>query len=273
MFTALHRLGPVPDGDPGPQSASPPPVWSAGARVPLFLSAFAPRNTRIGMAPTGPGRRMSRVPAPPNNAPRTHGATWRLLASHAVFTFLHARPGLWPWPPGIRAPCGRREEFPMAGLPSSTTTSSSYEDVIVGARQFFGAGDWRATDQTARTAGLRGRPHITWCMLLLMTLGFLAFVVPGVGLHLIHISKTHWFTSIIVAATPIRGGTDLRRRRPWPSCSRAGLSDSPARSHGLQRDAPWTSTCRWPTASCWQRHAPGRQRCGRRTQTWPALLA
>jgi hypothetical protein len=97
----------------------------------------------------------------------------------------------------------------MTELAASTTTSSSYEDVIVGAMQFFGAEDWRATDQTARTVILRGRPRIPWYMLLLMTMGFLAFVVPGVALYLLHIRKTYWFTSIVVTATPIRGGTDV----------------------------------------------------------------
>ncbi len=97
----------------------------------------------------------------------------------------------------------------MAELAASTTTSSSYEDVIVGAMQFFGAEDWRATDQTARTVVLRGRPRIPWYLLLLMTLGFLAFVVPGVALYMLHIRKTYWFTSIIVMATPIPGGTDV----------------------------------------------------------------
>ncbi len=97
----------------------------------------------------------------------------------------------------------------MAELSANTTTSSSYEDVIVGAMQFFGAEDWRATDQTARTVVLRGRPHIPWYMLLLMTLGFLAFVVPGVALYLLHIRKTYWFTSVVVTATPIKGGTEV----------------------------------------------------------------
>ena len=69
----------------------------------------------------------------------------------------------------------------MAGLPSSTAISSSYEDVMAGAIQFPGADDGRATNQTVRTVVLRGRPHITWCGLLLMTLRFLALVVPGVG--------------------------------------------------------------------------------------------
>ncbi len=97
----------------------------------------------------------------------------------------------------------------MAELAASTKTSDGYEDVIVGAMQFFGAEDWRATDQTARTVVLRGRPRIPWYMLLLMTLGFLAFVIPGVALYLVHIRKAYWFTNIVVSAAPVKGGTDV----------------------------------------------------------------
>ena len=97
----------------------------------------------------------------------------------------------------------------MAELAASTRTSHGYEDVIVGAMQFFGAEDWRATEQTARTVILRGRPRIPWYLLLLMTLGFLAFVIPGVALYLLHIRKTYWFTNIVVTATPVRGGTEV----------------------------------------------------------------
>lgn len=75
--------------------------------------------------------------------------------------------------------------------------------------QFFGAEDWRTTEQTARTVVLRGRPRIPWYMLLLMTMGFLAFVVPGVALYLLHIRKTYWFTNIVVTATPVKGGTEV----------------------------------------------------------------
>jgi hypothetical protein len=96
----------------------------------------------------------------------------------------------------------------MAELAASTMTSSRYEDVIVGAMQFFGAEDWRATDHTAGTVVLHGRPRIPWYMLL-MTLGFLAFVAPGVALYLLHARKAYWFASIVVTATPIKGGTDV----------------------------------------------------------------
>jgi hypothetical protein len=97
----------------------------------------------------------------------------------------------------------------MSELATTAKTRHSYEDVIVGAMEFFGAEDWRATDMTARTVVLRGRPRIPWYLLLLLTLGFLAFVVPGVALYLLHIRKTYWFTSIIVTAAPITGGTDV----------------------------------------------------------------
>lgn len=97
----------------------------------------------------------------------------------------------------------------MMELAASKKTRSSYEDVIVGAMEFFGAEDWRATDMTARTVVLRGRPPIPWYMLLLMTLGFLAFVVPGVVLYLLQVRKRYWFTSVVVTATPIAGGTEV----------------------------------------------------------------
>jgi hypothetical protein len=97
----------------------------------------------------------------------------------------------------------------VADLVTSTKTSHGYEDVIVGALQFFGAENWRETEMTARRVAFRGRPEIPWYLLLLMTLGFLAFVVPGVALYMLHIRKTYWFTSIVVSATPVKGGTEV----------------------------------------------------------------
>lgn len=97
----------------------------------------------------------------------------------------------------------------MAELAAEKKTRSCYEDVIVGAMEFFGAEDWRVTDMTARTIILRGRPRIPWHVLVLMTLGFLAFVIPGVALYMRHVRKTYRPTSIFVSATPIPGGTDV----------------------------------------------------------------
>ena len=105
----------------------------------------------------------------------------------------------------------------MPELSATAKTSHSYEDVIVGAMQFFGAEDWRAMDQTARTVVFRGRPRLPWYMLLLMTMGFLAFVLPGVALYMLHIRKTYWFTNIVVSATPIRGGTEVVIQYPQPA--------------------------------------------------------
>ena len=64
----------------------------------------------------------------------------------------------------------------MADLVTSTKTSHGCEDVIVGALQFFAAEDWRQTEQSARKVTFLGRPEIPWYLLLLMTLGFAAFV-------------------------------------------------------------------------------------------------
>ena len=109
----------------------------------------------------------------------------------------------------------------MAYQEASTRTSHGYEDVIVGAMQFFGAEDWRYTDQSARKVVFRGRPRIPWYMLGLMTAGFLALVVPGVALYLLHIRNTYRFSDIVVTATPVKGGTEVVVRYPAPASALA----------------------------------------------------
>jgi hypothetical protein len=108
----------------------------------------------------------------------------------------------------------------VAELAASTRTSYGYEDVIVGAMQFFAAEEWRQTDQSARQVTFRGRPGIPWYLLLLMTLGFLALVIPGMALYLLHIRKTYWFTSIVVTATPVKGGTNVVIEYGSPAAAR-----------------------------------------------------
>ena len=109
----------------------------------------------------------------------------------------------------------------MADLVTSRKTSHGYEDVIVGALQFFAAEDWRQTEQSARKVTFRGRPEIPWYLLLLMAAGLLAFVVPGVALYMLHIRKTYWFTNIVVTATPVKGGTEVEIQYPAPAAKLA----------------------------------------------------
>jgi hypothetical protein len=105
----------------------------------------------------------------------------------------------------------------VADLVTRRKTSHGYEDLIVGALQFFTAENWRQTEQSARRVTFRGRPEIPWYLLLLMGAGLLALVVPGVALYMLHIRKTYWFTNIVVTATPVRGGTEVEIQYPAPA--------------------------------------------------------
>ncbi len=109
----------------------------------------------------------------------------------------------------------------MEYLVATRQTLHSYEDVLVGAMQFFSAEDWRQTDQSARKVTFRGRPRIPWYLLLLMTIGFLALVVPGLALYFLHIRKTYRFSDIVVTATPVRSGTEVVVRYPAPASALA----------------------------------------------------
>jgi hypothetical protein len=109
----------------------------------------------------------------------------------------------------------------MAYQEASKKTTHGYEDVIVGAMKFFTAEDWRYTDRSARKVIFRGRPRIPWYMLALMTAGFLALVVPGVALYILHIRKTYRFSDIVVTATPVRGGAEVVVRYPAPASALA----------------------------------------------------
>ena len=105
----------------------------------------------------------------------------------------------------------------MAYQEATKKTSHRYEDVIVGAMNYFTAEDWRYTDQSARKVIFRGRPCIPCYMLALMTAGFLALVVPGVALYFLHIRKTYRFSDIVVTVQPVRDGTEVVVRYPVPA--------------------------------------------------------
>ena len=109
----------------------------------------------------------------------------------------------------------------MAYQEASKKTSHGCEDVIVGAMKYFAAEDWRYTDQSAWKVIFRGRPRIPWCVLALMTAGFLALVVPGVALYFLHIRKTYRFSDIVVTAIPVKGGTEVVVRYPAPASALA----------------------------------------------------
>lgn len=97
----------------------------------------------------------------------------------------------------------------MTPVTSNSRTARCYEDVIVGAMKFFTGEKWRYTTQTARMVTFRGKPRMPWYVSLLMLAGFLAFVVPGLFLYVLHVRKSYQFTTIVVTTTPVRGGTEV----------------------------------------------------------------
>jgi hypothetical protein len=102
----------------------------------------------------------------------------------------------------------------MTPVISNSRTTYCYEDVIVGAMRFFTAEKWRYTTQTARMVAFRGKPRMPWYVVLFVTAGILAFVVPGLVLYMLHVRKNYQFTNIVVTTTPVRGGTEVLIQYP-----------------------------------------------------------
>jgi hypothetical protein len=96
-------------------------------------------------------------------------------------------------------------EFPLRWLPdwmsalirddstatrvATKETTQGYEDVIVGAQRLFTTAGWRITDQSARTTMFVGRPRIPF--------------------YRRRILKRYPFSTIVVSATAIPGGTHV----------------------------------------------------------------
>jgi hypothetical protein len=78
---------------------------------------------------------------------------------------------------------------PMANGVASRKTTLGYEDVIVGAQRLFSKEGWRITDQSARTTTFVGRPRIPF--------------------YRRRILKRSGFSTIVVSATPVPGGTHV----------------------------------------------------------------
>ena len=105
----------------------------------------------------------------------------------------------------------------MGSVVASKKTSDGYEDVIVGALNFFATEGWRPTGQSARTATFFGRPEVPWRDVALTAAGYLAFVVPGVFLHHRKIRERYGYSNIVVSATPVKGGTEVTVEYPPPA--------------------------------------------------------
>lgn len=97
----------------------------------------------------------------------------------------------------------------MADLVATRRTTLSPEDVVVRGVQYFSTGKWRATSQSGRSATFQGMPPIPWGLMLLVILGFMACVVPGIVLYFMLIKKLRQFQNLVVTANPIEGGTEV----------------------------------------------------------------
>ena len=102
----------------------------------------------------------------------------------------------------------------MADKIANGRTSLSSEEVIVRAVQFFSTEKFRASSQSGRTATFDGRPPIPWGMIILMVLGLIFCIVPGIILYFMVIRKVYRFQNLVVTANPIAGGTEVSINHP-----------------------------------------------------------
>ena len=102
----------------------------------------------------------------------------------------------------------------MRDVVVSTRTAGSREEVVAAARKFFTAEHWRETARTPRTVTFRGKPQIPWYLMLLIAVGLLAYVVPGVVIYLLCMRNACRFTSIVVKTTAVREGTEVAVQCP-----------------------------------------------------------
>lgn len=97
----------------------------------------------------------------------------------------------------------------MADRVATGRTTLTTEEVIVRAIQYFSTEKFRATSQSARAVTFEGKPPIPWGMLLLIIVGYICCVVPGLIMQFMLIRKMYRFYSLIVAANPIEGGSEV----------------------------------------------------------------
>lgn len=101
------------------------------------------------------------------------------------------------------------EDDSSARRVASQETTLGCEDVIVGTQRLFKAQGWRITSESARTTTFVGRPRIPWRLVALTAVGMLALVVPGFLFCRFTILKRYGFSTIVISATAVRGGTKV----------------------------------------------------------------
>jgi len=73
---------------------------------------------------------------------------------------------------------------------------------------------WRTTSQSPRNATFEGRPPIPWFMMLLMIVGYICCVVPGIVIQIMIIRKIRRFQNLVVATTAMNQGTEVTVTHP-----------------------------------------------------------
>jgi hypothetical protein len=88
-------------------------------------------------------------------------------------------------------------------------TSLPGEEVLVRAVHFFSTENLRPVSQSARVATFQGQPPVPWFMILLMFLGFLVCIVPGIIFYVLVVKKARQFHTLVVTVSPINGGSQV----------------------------------------------------------------
>ena len=102
----------------------------------------------------------------------------------------------------------------MADSVLTKQTNLSGEEVVTRAIQFFSTENWRTTSQSPRNATFEGRPPIPWFMMLLMIVGYICCIIPGIIIKIMVIKKMRRFQNIVVAAASMNQGTEVTVTHP-----------------------------------------------------------
>lgn len=106
----------------------------------------------------------------------------------------------------------------MANHTSTTLTTASAEEVLVAAVQFFTSERFSTTSQTNRNVTFAGKPGFPCGMLVLVVIGYVCFIIPGIIMQLTLVRKLYKLHNLVVTATPAPPNTDVSINYPtWAS--------------------------------------------------------
>ena len=106
----------------------------------------------------------------------------------------------------------------MANQTSTITTSAPTEEILVTAVQFFTSERFATSSQTTRNVTFTGKPGFPCGMLILVALGYLFFIIPGLILQFTLVRKLHKLHNLVVTVTPAGAVTEVSISYPsWAS--------------------------------------------------------